>query len=193
MKPHKTLPAWKQSSPQAMVSRLQNSHQKVMALGLWGFQRYNHGKNLEPGSIVGRWKTCNGILQGSYVGFGWMCTTALQVPFTEEAVEPTLWKRWILGNRSKLILPSSYGLPSPCAARLKRSGGLYSSHQYCSITFLRKSSLLATTSAPRGSLCQTLLFALNTELKFSLLMQNTANISEGHSSQGRKPKEWLKF
>lgn len=37
--------------------------------------------------------------------------------------KPTLWSRWVLGNRSKLILPSFYALPSSYAARLKRSDG----------------------------------------------------------------------
>lgn len=76
-------------------------------------------------------------------------SSALQDPFTEEAVEPTLRRRWILGNRSKLMLPSSYGLPTSYAARLKRSG-LCSSHQCCRITFLWKSSLLEHHLGFRG-------------------------------------------
>lgn len=43
--------------------------------------------------------------------------------FPEEVMQPTLWSRWIPGNRNKL-LASFYGLPSSYAARLKRSCGL---------------------------------------------------------------------
>lgn len=62
-------------------------------------------------------------------------SSALQVPFTAEAVEPTLWRRWILGNGSKLILSSSCGLPSSYTARLKRRGGLCSSHHTAALQF----------------------------------------------------------
>lgn len=89
---------------------------------------------------------------------------------------------------------SSCHLPTLCLPHMQQDWkevvDSASSHQYCwCIAFLWSSFLLTSTSAPMGFLCQTLLFALNMELRFSPLVQKRGIVLRGKETQPEVTKE----